>query len=297
LTEIDSALVHRLCARANAERWHLTVDAFARTLARSADRAFAGERPDLARLQRYFESLHLEDLALACACAEGVDVAWEHFVFTYRPLLYRAADALDASGRAREAADSLYAELYGLAEREGQRHSHFRYFHGRSSLATWLRAVLSQRYVDLLRGRARLAPLPADDGSDAPVAKTSSRPATFLRYVDLLRRVITGTVAALPARDRLRLRCYYAENLTLAQIGALLREHEATVSRNLSRTRRTIRQQVETELSERERLTEAEIAECFAAVMEDSGPMDLAELLGSEQEAGRRKNVAPNRST
>jgi RNA polymerase sigma-70 factor len=297
VTEIDSALVRRLYARAKAERWNLPVDAFAATLVRSADRAFAGERPDPGRLQRFFDSLHLEDLALACACAEGIDIAWEHFMFTYRQLLYRAADGLGASGRAREAADSLYAELYGLAEREGQRQSHFRYFHGRSSLATWLRAVLAQRYVDLLRGRARLAPLPEDDDAGAPAANPASRPAAFLRYVELLRRVIAAAVGALPARDRLRLGCYYAESLTLAEIGRLLGEHEATVSRNLARTRRTIRQQVEAELRERERFTESEITECFSAVMEDSGPMDLAEMLGSEQATGKRKNVAPDRST
>ena len=32
----------------------------------------------------------------------------------YRPILYRAADALDPSGGARDLADSLYADLYGL---------------------------------------------------------------------------------------------------------------------------------------------------------------------------------------
>ena len=69
----------------------------------------------------------------------------------YRPVLYRAADALDRSGGAREVADSLYAELYGIKDAPGERRSLFHYFQGRSSLATWLRAVLAQRYVDRLR--------------------------------------------------------------------------------------------------------------------------------------------------
>ena len=104
-------------------------------------------------LERYLKSLHLEDLALACACADGDEAAWEHFVREYRPSLYRAADALDPSGRARELADSLYADLYGTTERAGERRSLFRYFHGRSSLPTWLRAVLAQRHVDAIRAR------------------------------------------------------------------------------------------------------------------------------------------------
>src|SRR4029453_13092988 len=77
-------------------------------------------------------------------------------VAEYRPLLYRSADALDARGGARELADSLYADLYGIAAKDGSRRSLFRYFHGRSSLATWLRSVLAQRYVDSMRSRRRL---------------------------------------------------------------------------------------------------------------------------------------------
>ena len=44
----------------------------------------------------------------------------------------------------------------GFAERDGERQSLFRYFHGRSSLATWLRAVLAQRVVDAVRVERRL---------------------------------------------------------------------------------------------------------------------------------------------
>src|SRR2546430_16826750 len=89
--------------------------------------------------------VHANDLALASACATGDEAAWERFIREYRPILYRAADALDSTGRARELADALYADLYGLGERQ----SLFRYYQSRSSLATWLRAVLAQRYIDL----------------------------------------------------------------------------------------------------------------------------------------------------
>ncbi len=77
----------------------------------------------------------------------------------YRPVLYRSADAIDPGGGARELADSIYADLFGLQERDGERRSLFRYFHGRSSLATWLRAVLAQRLVDRVRSTRRLTPL------------------------------------------------------------------------------------------------------------------------------------------
>ena len=84
----------------------------------------------------------------------------------YRPVLYRSADAIDPGGGARELADSIYADLFGLQERDGERRSLFRYFHGRSSLATWLRAVLAQRQVDRVRATRRLTPL-EDEEDDA----------------------------------------------------------------------------------------------------------------------------------
>ena len=98
----------------------------------------------------YIDSLHAGDLALACACSAGSTAAWDFFVAQFRPELYRAARAIagDQEGRARELADSLYAELYGLREGEdGARKSLFDYFHGRSKLGTWLRAILAQRHV------------------------------------------------------------------------------------------------------------------------------------------------------
>ena len=41
---------------------------------------------DPRQLERYFESLHVEDLALACACAQGSEPAWEHFIREHRPV-------------------------------------------------------------------------------------------------------------------------------------------------------------------------------------------------------------------
>src|SRR5262245_36128980 len=158
---IDGALAARLYRRAGADRWGVAPEAFTRALAASAASA-GGERELGPRdVTRLLESLHLEDMALAVACAEGHEAAWEHFVREFRPVLYRSADAIDPGGGARELADSLYADLYGLDERNGQRRSLFAYYHGRSRLATWLRAVLAQRHVDRFRAQRRLDPLPA----------------------------------------------------------------------------------------------------------------------------------------
>ena len=278
---IDRTLVERLYRKARGERWLLSMEVFASTLEASARKTFAASTPDASQLDRYCESLHLEDLAIACACAQGSDAAWEHFIREYRPGLYRAADAIDPSGGSRDLADSLYGELFGLDVRDGERRSHFRYFHGRSSLSTWLRAVLSQRHVDRLRSTRRQDPLPEDEAPGAIPAPSSEVDPQRAGYVSLMRRSVTAAVAALEPRDRLRLRCYYAQDLTLAQIGRMLNESEATASRHLSRARRDIRGAVERDLRA-QRMSDAEITDCFAAVVSDSAYLDLAELLGSD---------------
>jgi RNA polymerase sigma-70 factor (ECF subfamily) len=288
---LDHALVARLYTKARAERWAVTIDRLAEALEGSASRAFATSPPPR-ELERYLDALHLEDLALACACADGHESAWEHFVREHRPALYRAAEAIDHSGGGRELADSLYADLFGLAERDGLRRSLFRYFHGRSSLSTWLRAVLAQRHVDRIRSVRRLEPLPPDDGGELAADLEPPGPERP-RFVAAMRHAVKAAVARLAPRDRLRLACYYAQDLTLAQIGRTMGEHEATVSRHLGRTRRAIRTDVEQQLRGQHRMSEAEVAECFSSVVADAGPLDLADMLAEPA----RKEPGPDRST
>ena len=98
-------------------------------------------------------------------------------------------------------------------------------------------------------------------------------------------------------RDRLRLACYYAQELTLSETGRLLSEHEATCSRQLARTRKALRSEVERALSAEHCLTEAEIAECVASISADEGPLDLRELLKPEETDDVRKKFPEDRST
>lgn len=276
---IDDRLLARLYTAAHGDRWNVDRDRFAQALETSTAKAFAGRSPEPGELRKYVDGLHLEDLALACACAAGDEGAWQHFVLSYRPILYRAADAIDPAG-GRELADSLYADLFGLAESDGERRSLFRYFHGRSSLGTWLRAVLAQRHVDRLRARRYSDPLPDDDSPAAIPSRAGPPDPERQRYVALMREALACALALLVPKDRLRIACYYAQQMTLARIGRLTGEHEATVSRQLARARSAIRVAITDRLRNTHELSEAAIAECFRSVSDDAGPLDLGELLG-----------------
>jgi RNA polymerase sigma-70 factor (ECF subfamily) len=290
MSQLDDGQIARLYRKAQAERWGVPVASFAEALERSVAQWAAGRAPG-GDVEPYLSTLHVEDLALACACAGGHDSAWDHFMIEYRPGLYRAADALDRTGGARELADALYAELYGLKERDGARATLFRYYHGRSSLATWLRAVLTQRHIDHRRAHQRLESLPDESASTSPISESTPDP-DRQRFLATIATALSAALAALAARDRLRLGCYYAQQMTLAEIGRLLHEHEGTVSRHLTRTRRAIRSDVEDRLRKKG-LGDREIEECFASVIEDTGSLDLAELMAV---SGERKKSRANRS-
>ena len=272
---LDRSLVAQLHHDAGAARWGVDVDSFARVLERSA--AHGGVTGEA--LEAYVRSLHLEDLALSTACLDGIEIAWEHLVGRYRPILHRAADALDPTGGARELADALHGDLYATV-RDGDTRALLEYFHGRSSLATWLRAVLARRYVDRVRAARRMDPL-EDDESRASSDVSPGLSAEREGFLTLMRRAVRRAVGKLEPRERLRLCCYYAQDLTLAQIGRVLGEHEGTVSRHLSRTRQAIRIDVERQLSEEAGLDAATLTECFSAVVEDAGTFNVADWLGT----------------
>ncbi len=277
----------QLLARAGVPGdWNLTPEQFRTALQRSASRRFVGSPPDSKGIESYLGTLNVSDLALAYACSVGNAAAWDFFVAKFRPELYRAARAIAGESSGRELADSLYAELYGLRESGGERKSLFDYFHGRSKLTTWLRAILSQRHVDEIRRARRTEPLEDNDGEDSSetvVARNGTAEGLLdperRKYLAILQATLTLVLDALAPRDRLRLAYYYVEELTLAEIGKLLGEHEATVSRKLERTRKDLRGRIDAALRER-KLSDAQLQLCYEYAREE-WPFDLTLRLRS----------------
>lgn len=255
-----SPLAAELYRQANAARWSLPEPEFAEALRRSAEKRFAGIAAVPEAVEAYLRSLQLEDLALARACSRGSESAWEFFIENFRAEMRRAARAiLRGSGRgddarAEELADSLYGELYGVrSDAEGRRKSLFEYFHGRSKLSTWLHAVLAQRQVDRVRADSKMVSLSENSDDDAarlPAARAESLPVDPHRdhYLARVDRALTSALSNLPPRERLLVAGYYVDQMTLAEIGRMTHEHESTVSRQLDRIRRSLRERVTEEL-------------------------------------------------
>jgi RNA polymerase sigma factor (sigma-70 family) len=307
----DAAKFEEWCALGNIEQWGMSKERFAQELARCAAPRVRGKEPSVEELKAHVEALWLKDLGLACACADGVAEAWEHFVGIYRGYLRASAGAMlkrscDAP-EAQDLADSLFAELYGLSA--DKRGSLLRYFHGRSSLKTWLRAVLAQRHVDKIRVGRKFEALEDENGGDNTKLAVTAGVLQVAdphreRYLLTFTNALEMALKNLDARDFEALRMYYAEGKKLAEIGRILGEHESSVSRHLEKVRRGLRGAVEEILrggSEAVNgdgrtggMSEAEIALCFEYGAEDA-PIDLDKLF--PRSAGRKVETGGDKET
>ncbi len=274
---LDPALAERLYREAKAERWRLPQAAFTAALETSCAKAFPGAEPAPRDLSRYLTSLHLEDLALACACALGDAAAWDHFVLEMRPgpLPRRRRARSDRAPRASWPTRSMptSTESISAAARASR------------CCATFMAAAVSPRgcgpcshsAMSIACGSSAVTePLPEElPARGAPATRRSGLRA-LCRH--LAGRRSRRAMAQLAPRDRLRLGCYYAQQLTLAETGRLLKEHEATTSRQLARTRKGYSRGCREDLRDRG-LNDVRLRDVSSARTEDVGATNLDEML------------------
>ncbi len=193
-------------------------------------------------------TLRVEDLTLARACAAGHERAWEQFMARFRELLYDSAlgIAREAS-QAKDLADSIYAELYGMNERQGQRVSKLTYYMGRGSLEGWLRTVVAQEFINRYRSTKRLVSLDEEEEEGSQFAAPDPEPVPPAdSRVDA---AIDNALASLDSESRTILASYYLDGRKLAEIGRMLGFHEATASRKLDRITKALRKSIRENLS------------------------------------------------
>jgi RNA polymerase sigma-70 factor (ECF subfamily) len=194
-------------------------------------------------VRELYSSLRVDDLALARACADGSERAWEIFMLRYREKLYDiAAYITKESSAARELADGLYADLYGTVTRDGQRVCKLSSYTGRGSLEGWLRTVLAQEQVNRYRRHKRLVSLDEESEDGAQFAAPEGEPGIS---VDARLEAATDeALAALSSEDRFVLAAYYLDGRTLAEIARMLSVHESTISRKLDKLAQSLRKQI-----------------------------------------------------
>jgi RNA polymerase sigma-70 factor, ECF subfamily len=226
--------------RSGAERFGVTEPVFARILMEVAVK-YLPAGADAHQARELLATVHVEELALARGCAAGNEAAWEVFLTRYREKLYDAARGITREdATARELADSLYANLYGLGGRDGgARVSKLTSYMGRGSLEGWLRTVLAQEFINRYRTQRRLVSL--DEEAEAGVQFEAPQPALGSTADTRLEAATDEVLAALPAEERFILASYFLDERTLAEIARTLGVHESTISRKLEKITRGLR--------------------------------------------------------
>ncbi len=201
-------------------------------------------------VRTFFLSLRVDELALARACAAGVNSAWEIFLTRFREKLYLSALRIAREdSAARELADTLYADLYGTSTRDGQRVSKLASYTGRGSLEGWLRTVLAQEYVNRYRRTRKLVSL--DEEAEEGVQFRAPEPDPVPAADQRLAQATDEAIASLSGEDRMVLSAYYLDGRTLAEIARMLGVHESTISRKLDKLAKSLRKQIVAALGRR----------------------------------------------
>jgi len=246
--ELDS-VVSEIYRKSRGEEFGLTRQQFDGVLLEIA-RKYLPADAGQSDVRELYASLRVEELALARACALGNERAWEVFLTRYREKLYDSANYITKeSSSGRELADSIYAELYGTATRDGQRTSKLASYTGRGSLEGWLRTVMAQEHINRYRKQRRLVSL--DEESEEGFQFAASEPEPAIAVDPRVEAATDEVLAALPAEDRFVLASYFLDGRTLAEIARTLGVHESTISRKLDKLAKSLRKQILASLGRR----------------------------------------------
>ena len=239
--ETLTPVIRELFEKSNGKRYGLSETDFCRILDQVAAKYLPGATPS--EKQKFWGELKLEELALARACARGLEPAWQVFLTRYREKLYDIARGItkeDSQGR--DLADSIYGDLYGTTEKEGCRVSRLDFYMGRGSLEGWLRTVMAQEFINRYRKKKRLVSL--EEQTEEGVQFSSPDPDPVQLPDSRLAGAIDEALGRLDAEDRLVLAAYYLDRRTLTEIGRMVGVHESTISRRLEKLLKGLRKQV-----------------------------------------------------
>jgi RNA polymerase sigma-70 factor, ECF subfamily len=202
--------------------------------------------------------LHLADLYLAQACAGGDPGALAAFEETMWPEIDVALTrARLAPHQRQELIQNLRVVLLvGTAGKPAK----IAQYRGQSALRHWLRAAAMRDAFKVAKRAQR--ELVLDDVALAGVAVLDRDPG--LAHLKELCRVelkhaCASALAALLRPDRLLLRQYYLDRLTIDELAALQKVHRATVARRVAKVRDDLTSAILGELGQRLRVSKDEL--------------------------------------
>jgi RNA polymerase sigma-70 factor len=224
--------------------------------------------------------LRMEDLVLAIACSKGSERGWRVFDDRFGAFIRSSAAHLARSpADVEEIVEGFYADLF-LPQTDGG--NAISRFQGRSTLRTWLRAVLFFRVRDHYTRSRRTVNLSSIhpeilDGpelGDRPGRRGAgfAPPGERFHSRDLRAAVASAlrrALASLSVPDREIVREYYFERRTVVEIGESRGVHKASVSRWLKRLRGRLAREMKRDMGSDFPRTAEEVGQLLRALDED----------------------------
>jgi RNA polymerase sigma-70 factor (ECF subfamily) len=214
----------------------------------------------------FIARLHLSDLYLALACAQGSEAAWGHFAALYNPCIRQACKHLCPSNAARDFADALPGELF-LPDATGR--SRIASYEGVSPLTVWLATVIRhwagserRRKVNHLERIDQISDL-ADETS---IFKTEARLRAD-RYRDVIKDSMESAIDLLSDRERLILCLRYERQLQVSDIARQFGVKPHAITQQIDRSGQKLRRRIIYLLTIRHRLGPAVVEECVADLL------------------------------
>jgi RNA polymerase sigma-70 factor len=232
------------------------------------DRSFPEGVPPHSVLNHFLHSLHTNDLMLALACSRASDAGWRRFSQLYRKYLSDLSHRLVSKGfDPQDLSDSIWIDLF-LPDRSGQ--SRIGSYDGRSSLATWLRVIVSNRIInERLRKGSRFCNLEdIAEPADSKALDELELRLRLSRYNSMILHGLRRAAWNLSARNRLILLLRYDQGLQLGEIARLFSVHQSTITRQIDRALAKLRQDIMDSLASDYRLGPDAVQECLSVAFE-----------------------------
>jgi RNA polymerase sigma-70 factor len=246
---------------------------------------------------RALSILNTSDLYLAMSCAHGSDAAWRRLRLLYGKYLVDLFRWMDRPHKAQEEAENLIADLF-LPDQSGQ--SRIASYDGRSSLVTWLRVIVSHRVINERQRKGRGGQSTADL-PELPDRSTIAEMEDRLesnRYLPAVRHCLAQACRHLSDHERLILLWRFDEERQLGEIARLTSIHQSTVTRQIERTLKRMRAELETLLASEFKLSRPVIQECLSLlVRHNAEALAVLRLIREPEQANCPAPLLPGQET
>jgi RNA polymerase sigma-70 factor (ECF subfamily) len=199
----------------------------------------------LARLDPERQAICARDLYLACACSASDPRALAEFDRLYLATVRAAVARIDQAPDFIDEVQQVLRERLLVGD-----NAKINSYRGTGPLAAWVRTAAVRTALNLKRAGTPVADELATPPEWEPLLDAETA-MLQQRHRSEINEALTRALAELDSQDRLLLRFYYVENLTLAKIAVLNQVGISTVFRRLTAVTSSVLTRVKVQLAER----------------------------------------------